>query len=309
MKAQKLLLLACFALISTACDNSATTATNAAATNSVTDSNDAGANEDQKLIATINSRKVYMSDFERFATQRIADNPQLQQAPQVLLNELINRELLIQTAEAEGVDKKEDIQARIKTERDSIILAALLDDKLSDTDLTDAALKAEYDLQLSNTSSKEYLTSHILVADEATGKALIEELKTGSDFATLATEASTGPTKDNGGDLGWIRPETMVPEFANALTQLNTGEYSQTPVQSRFGWHIIKLNQTRDLTPPTFEDSKERLKSILANKAAQVYLAGIREKSTVNIYDPETGEVVGAAAEKPAENTAAPATN
>ena len=149
MKAQKLLLLACFALICTACDNSATTDTNAAATNSTTNTNNASANGDQKLIATINSRNVYMSDFERFASQRIAENPQLQQAPQVLLNELINRELLIQTAETEGVDKKEDIQARIKTERDSIVLAALLDDKLGGTDLSDDCVfvEAEFKLQ------------------------------------------------------------------------------------------------------------------------------------------------------------------
>jgi len=308
MKAQNLLLIACLALISTACDNSANTATNAATTGTTANAANASADGEQKLIATINSRKIYMSDFEKFASQRIAENPQLQQAPQVLLNELINRELLIQTAEAEGVDQKEGVAARIKTERDSIVLAALLDDKLGGTDLTDAALKAEYDLQLKNTSATEYLTSHILVADEATGAALIQELNNGGDFAVLAEESSTGPTKDKGGDLGWIRPETMVPEFANALRQLNAGGYSQTPVKSRFGLHIIKLNQTRDLTPPTFEDSKERLKSILANKAAQVYLAGIRENSTVDIYDPDTGEVIGSGANS-ADNTATPAAN
>lgn len=308
MKSQHLLLLACIALFGSACDKTAPTATDTAASDTAnatsTAAGTATANDD-KLIATINSSKIYMKDFETFAAQRIAENPQLQQAPQILLNELINRELLIQTAEAEGIDKRDNIAVQIKTERDSIVLAALLDEKLGDTDLSDAALQAEYDLQLANTSAKEYQTSHILVPEQATAAALIEQLKNGGDFATLAQEASTGPTKDNGGDLGWIRPETMVPEFSNALTQLSVGAITDTPVQSRFGWHVIKLNQTRDLTPPTFEDSKERLRSIIANKAAQVYLAGIRDNSKIDIYDPETGEVISQP--EAAADTATPA--
>ena len=303
LNAQKFLLITCLALIITACDKSATTSNDTDATN-----NTAAGAEERKLIAVINSNRIYMDDFEKFATQRITENPELQQAPQVLLNELINRELLIQTAEAEGLDQRDEIKARIKTERDSIVLAALLDEKLGGTDLSDEALKAEYDLQLSTTSAKEYLTSHILLTDEAAGIAVIQQLQNGSDFATVAKEKSTGPTKDNGGDLGWIRPETMVNEFASALTQLQAGSFTQAPVQSRFGWHVIKLNQVRDLTPPSFEDSKERLRSILANKAAQVYLSGIRETSTIDIFDPETGENISKPAPA-AEDTAAPASN
>ncbi len=295
MKNYKSLILSSLVLLLFGCDQAAqsTATTNDAApedsASAVVDASETG---EKKLIATVNTSKVYMSDFEEFATQRIQENPQLQQTPQLLLNELINRELLLQTARAEGYDQREEVTKQIKRESDSIILAVMLDEKLKDTDLSDEALQTEYQSQLSSITLKEYNARHILVQEKAEAEAIISQLQSGSDFATLAKEKSTGPTAENGGDLGWFRSETMVAEFSNAMVQLNTGGITNAPVETRFGWHVIKLEGTRDLTPPTFEESKERLKSIIANKAAQAYLSTIRTDAKIDIYDPETGKVV-----------------
>jgi len=296
MKNINLLIVSSIALLLMACNQATQTesgnTTAADNSSSTSAANDAAADGDKKLIATVNDAKVYMSDFEEFATQRIQENPELQQTPQLLLNELINRELLLQTARAEGYDQRESVTSQIKRESESIILATMLDEKLAGTDLTDEALQVEYDEQLKSVSMKEYNARHILVTEKSTAEEIISQLQSGSDFATLAKEKSTGPTAENGGDLGWFRAETMVAEFSNAMVNLDSGSFTKAPVETRFGWHVIKLEGTRDLTPPTFEDSKERLKSIVANKAAQEYLSTIRTDATIDIYDPETGKVV-----------------
>lgn len=291
MKNINLLIVSSIALFLMAC-NQATQPQSGDTASANSSSSTTAADGDKKLIATINTAKVYMSDFEEFATQRIQENPELQQTPQLLLNELINRELLLQTARAEGYDQRETVTKQIKRESESIILATMLDEKLAGTDMTDEALQVEYDEQLKSVSMKEYNARHILVTEKAAAEEVIAQLQSGSDFATLAKEKSTGPTAENGGDLGWFRAETMVAEFSNAMVNLETGSFTQAPVESRFGWHVIKLEGTRDLNPPSFEDSKERLKSIVANKAAQEYLNTIRTVATIDIYDPETGKVV-----------------
>jgi peptidyl-prolyl cis-trans isomerase C len=114
-------------------------------------------------------------------------------------------------------------------------------------------------------------------------------LKDGGDFAALAKEKSTGPSGPNGGDLGWFQAASMVPEFAAALKGMKKGESSQSPVKTQFGWHVIKLEDSRKKEAPTFEASKDRLKTIVANKAVQDYLKSLRESAKIDIKEGAAG--------------------
>jgi len=238
------------------------------------------------VIATVNDRKISASEFQDYISLKMASNPTSAGNPALVLNEMINKELLLQAAKTGSIDKKPEVMEQIKTSTENILVNTLINDRVSKIDNSDTALKAEYDAQLAAVSLKEYKASHILVNDEETAKGLITELNGGKDFAELAKEKSTGPSGPNGGDLGWFQMQTMVPEFGAALETMEKGSISNVPVKTQFGWHVIKLEDTRDMAPPSFEESKAQLKNILANRTVQNYMAELRKQATINIKDP-----------------------
>jgi peptidyl-prolyl cis-trans isomerase C len=133
----------------------------------------------------------------------------------------------------------------------------------------------------------EFKARHILLENEEDAKSVIVELDEGADFATLASGRSTGPSKSVGGDLGWFEPDQMVSEFSEATAQLTDGSYSKTPVQTRFGWHVILREESRELPPPDFETVKPELeKQIQQRKIAEV-IGGIREKTRIEVEEPD----------------------
>ncbi len=112
---------------------------------------------------------------------------------------------------------------------------------------------------------------------------MIAELDSGANFAELAKSKSTGPTAKNGGDLGWFKPNQMVPPFAQAVSEMKKGSYTKKPVKTQFGWHVIKLEDERKLTPPKFEEVKEQIRSIKTNQKIQQYVIELRKKAKVDI--------------------------
>ena len=147
------------------------------------------------------------------------------------------------------------------------------------------ALQARYDelKQSDEFVYDEIHARHILLASEEDAQAVIEELAGGADFAELAKERSTGPSGPNGGDLGYFRESQMVPEFAEAAFAMEVGTSSETPVQTQFGWHVILLEDTRDGTPPPFDDVKDRLKMLLANQKLQLHIEEIKKSASIEI--------------------------
>ena len=220
------------------------------------------------VAALVNGRPVSELSVENVMTQIAGqgETPERQQ----ILTELINLEVLTQAAEKLGLNEKAEVAAALHLQYTQSMSNAYLSVVGQDIEVTDEELRAEYDSQAQNVKADEYNASHILLESEADAKAVIDEIANGADFAQLAIDRSTGPTGQNGGNLGWFQANSMVPEFSAALATMEKGEMSKAPVKTEFGWHVIKLNNTRSAATPDFESVKAGLKNIVVrNRLAQ----------------------------------------
>ena len=211
-------------------------------------------------FVTVNGVAVPQSMADVFVNEQKAqgapDSPELQKA---VREELIRRELLIQEAKKAGIDKKADIAAQVEATRQSIVIRAYVQDYTKKHPISDEQLKSQYDTIKKQLGTTEYKARHILVKEEAEAKTVIENLKKGAKFDELAKQSIDPGSKDNGGDLGWASPSNFVKPFADALTGLSKGKYTEAPVKSDFGYHVIQLEDTRPLNAPAFEEVKPRL--------------------------------------------------
>ena len=130
---------------------------------------------------------------------------------------------------------------------------------------------------------KEYKARHILLANEADAQAVVTALDEGADFAELAKEKSTGPSGPQGGDLGWFSPDNMVPPFAEAVQSMSKGSYSETPVQTQFGWHVILLEDERELEAESYESMEGKLKEQARRQVLNAYVTELRQGAEVVI--------------------------
>jgi peptidyl-prolyl cis-trans isomerase C len=240
---------------------------------------------EEEVLATVNGAKITKDDFQRFvfeATQGMKGKPQID--PNDVMSELLSRELVYQDAIKQGIDKRKEILAEVKRLERKLLVGVALDEAVKNSPITDKELQALYDSDVKNLKLKELKARHILVKDKDKAEQIITELDLGGDFAKLAEKHSTdaGSAK-KGGDLGWFRPQQMVPEFANAAMLLDKGKYTKVPVQSQFGWHIIKLEDSRDLAPPTFEQVKPKLTQVLKQKRVAEYIQSLQEKADIKI--------------------------
>lgn len=235
---------------------------------------------DATVLATVNGKKITQQDYDTYTRE----NPQSQQVgKERILNELISRELVYQDALKKGLDKDKVLLARLEAVRQNLILGAALESAMSKSAITDKELKQMYDERLADFKVQEYKARHILLASKDEAEKVITELDMGGNFAELAKKKSTGPTGEKGGDLGWFAPQQMVPEFGQAVSKLQKGKYTKSPVQTQFGWHVIKLEDTRSATPPKFEEVKPQLKKVAEQKRASEYMESLKNKAKVEI--------------------------
>jgi peptidyl-prolyl cis-trans isomerase C len=187
----------------------------------------------------------------------------------MLLDQLIDGRALVVQAEKTGLDKDPVVAHEMQAASDRALQSAMLSKEVGPS-VTDAAVKARFDKDAaSKPPEQEIHASHILVANEADAKKIIAELNAGADFATLAKQNSTDPGGKSGGDLGWFKKDDMVPEFSAAAFALKPGEITQTPVHTQFGWHVIKLEEVRTATPPTFEQARDELRQKMIQEGVQ----------------------------------------
>ena len=236
----------------------------------------------QRVVATVNGRDINEWTLKRYAQQRGLP-PGAVEGPQreALIEELINRELIYQNAVELGVDKTPAIQAEIEHQRINIIAGAMLNRSSDRFAVDDAAMKKEYESRLDELKGTEYKARHILVGSEHEAKALIEQLDKGADFAKLASEHSTGPSAMEGGELGWFRAEQMMKGFGEAVRNMKKGTYSKTPVRTDFGWHVILLEDQRDVEPPPYDSIREQIRVGLQNRMMQNYIADLRKDAKI----------------------------
>jgi peptidyl-prolyl cis-trans isomerase C len=186
----------------------------------------------------------------------------------------------------------------------NVLQQAVQDRYLKDRQPTEQELRAEYETQLAAMPKTEYHARHILVATEPFAQKIIERLDKGEKFDALAKSESMDSSKNNGGDLGWFTPGRMVPEFAGAVMALKAGEYTHKPVQTQYGWHVIQLLETREVTPPPFDQVRQRLVQVVQAKKFRLYQDELLRNAKVEKFpDKMVGGVTPSAPAAPAPGT------
>jgi len=237
----------------------------------------------ETILATVNGKAISRAELDAFAAQKKNTKPGQQQNPANLLREMVSREVLIQNATKAGLDQRPEFIAELATHRDNLLINTLLQKHLAEHPITEEQLQQAYQQQISQMDLREYHARHILSDTDVQAIEIIKELDAGADFVDLAKKRSTGPSAPKGGDLGWFRGQTMVPAFATALKGMEKGSYSQKPVQTRFGWHVILLEDIRERKTPTFDQLKGQLQSMLSNEMLNAYVSSLRQKANIDI--------------------------
>jgi peptidyl-prolyl cis-trans isomerase C len=233
--------------------------------------------------ATVNGKAIPNAKVDLMVKQVVAqgkqtDTPQLREA---IKRELIGREVLIQEADKQGFGTRPEVKAALENARQSIIINAMLADQVKKNPVKDAEAKAEYDRYKAQMGDKEYHARHILVATLDEAKAIIAKLKAGSKFEDLAKASSKDGSAANGGDLDWASPASYVPEFSKAMVALQKGAVTDTPVQTQYGFHVIKLEDVRPSKVPPFEEVKQQVVESLQQKKLQTFREELMKKAKI----------------------------
>jgi len=212
---------------------------------------------------------------------------QYQQLPDEVLFEGLLDQLIQQNALAQSVeDVTKATELTIENQRSGLLAGEALG-RVGEAAVTDEALQEAYEEQFGSADpGTEYNAAHILVETEEEAQAIVEELEEGADFAELARERSTGPSGPNGGALGWFTEGMMVPAFEEAVTELEAGQVSE-PVETQFGWHVIKLNETRPAEAPPLEEVRADLAQQLRNAAIEARIEEVVEATDIERAEAE----------------------
>lgn len=234
------------------------------------------------VVATVNGRHILQKDVDGYIRD-FKLTPEQAQRRDLIVNELVSRELVYQDALKQKLDQRADVVAELDQVRVKILLNAAVREAMLANPVTEEEMKKEYQAQLPKMQQQEYKARHILVQTEEEAKALITALERGADFSTLANEKSQDSSAQNGGDLGWFPAGRMVEPFANAVRSMQKGSYSKTPVQTQFGWHVIALDDTRQGQAPDYESIKPQLQRFLQQRHIAAYLDKLRSGAKVDI--------------------------
>jgi peptidyl-prolyl cis-trans isomerase C len=234
-------------------------------------------------VATVNGKPIPAAKVDQVVKQVVAqgkatDSPQLREA---IKKDLIGREVLIQEADKQGIGTRPDVKNAIDNARQSIIINAMLADYIKKNPVKDAEIKAEYDKYKAQMGDKEYHARHILVGTEDEAKQIIAKLKGGAKFEDLAKQSKDPGSAPNGGDLDWASPASFVPEFSKAMTSLQKGQITETPVHTQFGWHVIKLEDVRPSKFPKLEEVKQQVAEQLQQRKLAAYREELMKKAKI----------------------------
>ncbi len=233
--------------------------------------------------AIVNGKAIPKSKLDEFVAaltqQGRPDTPELRNA---VRDELIAREIFAQEAEKKGLPRNPEVQRQLEQTRQDILIRAVIRDHLKNNPVTDAEVKAEYDtLNKGAGGDKEFRARHILVETEAEAKAIIEQLGKGVKFEELAKKSKDPGSAEKGGDLDWNGAETFVKPFSEAMVKLEKGKYTDMPVKTDFGWHVIRLDDVRETTPPPLEQVRPQIKQELERRRVQTLQTDLKAKAKI----------------------------
>lgn len=241
-------------------------------------------NDPSTVVATVNGTEITVGHM---AAAKATLPEQYRSLPDDVLFDGILEQLIQQTVLADSVtDMPLRAQMELANQRRNT-LATVAVETLISAPITDADLQAAYDAEFAGVEPEpEFNASHILVETQEEAAQISELAKGGADFAELAKERSTGPSGPNGGQLGWFGKGQMVPPFEAAVLEMAAGDISE-PVETQFGWHVIRMNETRVKDAPAFDTVKDRLRSDIQAKALEALVNGLVEAAEVS--KPEQG--------------------
>lgn len=234
-------------------------------------------------VAIVNGVAISKDRVEALAQQVARSGRQITPEMQgQLRDEVIAREIFAQEAHNRGLDATDDFKNQIELTKQSILIRELFTDYQKNNPVTDAEVKAEYDKFAATNAGKEYKARHILVEKESEATDIIAKLKKGAKFEDLAKKMSKDPGSGaKGGDLDWANPGNYVKEFSEALTGLQKGKTTETPVKTQFGYHVIRLDDVRDAKLPKFEEVKPQISQQLLQQKMAKYQEELRTKAKV----------------------------
>jgi peptidyl-prolyl cis-trans isomerase C len=232
-------------------------------------------------IAIVNGKSVPKARLDTLiqqaerAGQKVPPEMQAQARDQVVL-----REIFAQEAEKRGLAATADYRSQIELARQSILIRELFSDYAKKNPVTDEQAKAEYDKFKAQSTGTEYRARHILVEKEDEAKSIIAQVKGGASFEELAKKLSKDPGSGaNGGDLDYAKPDAYVPEFGQAMAKLKKGEMTETPVKTQFGFHVIRLEDSREAAFPSFDDVKGQIKQRMEQTKVQEFQEQLRKSA------------------------------
>jgi peptidyl-prolyl cis-trans isomerase C len=234
-------------------------------------------------IAVVNGKAIPTSRVDAVVKQVVAqgqqqDSPQLRE---LIKKDLIGREVMMQEAEKQGFAKDANVKQQLENARQAIIINALVGDFVKKNPVSDADIKAEYDRFTKQAGDKEYHVRHILLGTEAEANDVIAKLKAGGKFEDLAKASKDTGSASTGGDLDWATPSSFPPAFSEAFVGLQKGQFTDKPVQTPNGFHVIKVDDIRPAKLPTLEEVKPQIAEALTQKKLQAYQQEMVKKAKI----------------------------
>jgi len=243
---------------------------------------DISAPDDSEIVAEVGDGVIRATDLDAQiqAMASRGDKP----AREAALEERIDLHLLARRAEREDMHQQPETAAEIRRQRDMLLANQLLRARIDQLDIGEQALREAYDEYVAAAEKRrEYKVRHILVDSRERAQTLVEQIENGADFSALAREHSTGPSAERGGDLSWLRAGDVVAPFAEAMTDLAREEYTDEPVETRFGWHIILVDDIRENEAKAFDEVRDRLRDQLVDEHIRDFLRGLRAEADIEI--------------------------
>ncbi|MGH6623262.1 MAG: peptidylprolyl isomerase [Burkholderiaceae bacterium] len=233
-------------------------------------------------VAVVNNKPIPKARedawVKELTKQGQPDTPELRKQ---VKDRLIQNEILLQEATRRGIPEKAEIKFMLDVQRQNALIQALLREEMEKTPITDAQIKAAYDAQKSKVGPREYHARHILVEKEDEAKSIVDQLKRGAKFEELAKKSKDTGSAAKGGDLDWAAPDSFVKPFSDAMIKLNKGQFTEVPIQTQFGWHVIRLDDARDTQFPPLEQVAPQIREGLQQQKVQAYVESLKKTAKI----------------------------
>ena len=238
----------------------------------------------EESVATIDGLPIQSTLFNYYARARSQKDVELLTDEEYdgLLQELVEFRLLTRAAETQGLSDQEEVAAQLEIYRLQTLSRIMVSNYIDENPASETELQLTYQNNLSELSGPQFKARHILVDEEDEAREIIEELQQGADFQELARTRSTGPSGPNGGDLGWFTPDSMVAPFADATSSMEVGTFTVEPVETRFGWHVILLEDSADQQPPGLDAVRDEMMSLVEQDKIREYVYSLQQSAEIS---------------------------